>query len=72
MGSTADARDYDLEVYGSTAPRCAPSFRTSAASTRSARAFTVYKIGDIDVSIRAATRRRGTAIRGSPSWATRR
>src|SRR5690242_9794979 len=72
MGSTEPARDYDLEVYGLDGPALRSILERFGRVNAVGEAFTVYKVGEIDVSIprrdsKTGAGRRGFAVTGDPS-----
>ncbi|HZE95839.1 MAG TPA: polynucleotide adenylyltransferase [Planctomycetota bacterium] len=64
MGSTADARDYDLEVYGLDGAALRAVLQNFGRVNTVGEAFTVYKIGDIDVSIPRRDSKTGDGHKG--------
>jgi len=72
MGSTAEARDYDLEVYGLDGGALRRLLERFGRVNAVGEAFTVYKVGDIDVSIprrdsKTGSGHKGFTVTGDPS-----
>jgi len=72
MGSTDPARDYDLEVYGVDGAALRPLLEKFGRVNAVGEAFTVYKVGDIDVSIprrdsKTGKGHKGFTVTGDPS-----
>ena len=72
LGSTADARDYDLEVYGIDGPALKTLLLKFGRVNAVGESFTVYKIGDIDVSIprrdsKTGKGHKGFTVQGDPT-----
>jgi tRNA nucleotidyltransferase (CCA-adding enzyme) len=64
MGSTAEARDYDLEVYGLDGAKLRTLLERFGRVNAVGEAFTVYKVGDIDVSIPRRDSKTGSGHKG--------
>lgn len=64
MGLVQDARDIDLEVYGIDGARLRQLLERFGKVNAVGEAFTVYKLGDIDVSIPRRDSKTGTGHRG--------
>lgn len=72
MGSAEEARDYDLEVYGLDGASLRGLLERFGRVNAVGEAFTVYKVGDIDVSIprrdsKTGSGHRGFTVEGDPS-----
>jgi tRNA nucleotidyltransferase (CCA-adding enzyme) len=72
MGSTEPARDFDLEVYGLDGPALRTILERFGRVNAVGEAFTVYKVGEIDVSIprrdsKTGAGHRGFTVTGDPS-----
>jgi tRNA nucleotidyltransferase (CCA-adding enzyme) len=64
MGSTAEARDYDLEVYGLDGAALRTLLERYGRVNAVGEAFTVYKVDDIDVSIPRRDSKTGSGHKG--------
>ncbi len=64
MGSTAEARDYDLEVYGLDGAQLRGLLERFGRVNAVGEAFTVYKVGDIDISIPRRDSKTGSGHKG--------
>jgi len=72
MGSTEPARDFDLEVYGLDGAALRALLERFGRVNAVGEAFTVYKVGEIDVSIprrdsKTGAGHRGFTVTGDPS-----
>jgi len=64
LGSTGVARDYDLEVYGIDGAALRALLEKFGKVNAVGEAFTVYKLGDIDISLPRRDSKTGTGHRG--------
>src|SRR5258706_1781681 len=72
LGGGEEARDYDIEVYGLDAGTLRSVLERFGRGNAVGEAFTVYKLGGIDVSIphrdsKTGTGHRGFTVTGDPS-----